>query len=583
MLSTVTPPSGKILDDWQPLKLRAPAGHGDTFARPDLSEAVAAVKANRKTFETDGPLELGNRSLALLRSGARLEFLATAIRYTRQWVADCKPAALSSNSTARLSAYAERPLIVGGHQPVFYHPGVWAKNFAASRVARESAGTVINLVVDNDARTSVGVAVPRGNRLACTREELDYDDRDISRPWEEVRVANLEQFASFAGRAGSAMAPWGVTPLLEATWPGVVDAVRAGMPLVTAMTASRNRLERDWGLENLEIPVSWMSRMVTFHWFTADLLSRVPQVHTAYNTTVQRYRNVNRVRNALHPVPDLRREGERFETPFWVWKAGETRRGRLFAEQTATGVELTDGVRHVATLPFPENGDRCCAVAQLSLLEGLGWKIRPRALTLTLFARVFLADLFVHGIGGAKYDEMTDRLIPQLYGIAAPQFLVVTTTVHLPLGAFPATPADVSRVQSQLRELDFHAEKHLSLDQTRDFEGLIAEKATLAAEQLAAEPWRRPPLTPTAPTIRSADRKVQGRTRFRRLAEINRLLSQPLASRREELQRELARFQAEVRANRVLRSREFAFALFPSDLLRPILRSVAGLEDRVGS
>ena len=40
-------------------------------------------------------------------------------------------------------------------------------------------------------------------------------------------------------------------------------------------------------------------------------------------------------------------------------------------------------------------------------LQTRGIKLRSRALTTTMFVRLFLADAFLHGIGGAKYDEVT--------------------------------------------------------------------------------------------------------------------------------------------------------------------------------
>ena len=42
------------------------------------------------------------------------------------------------------------------------------------------------------------------------------------------------------------------------------------------------------------------------------------------------------------------------------------------------------------------------------MLPSRGIRLRTRALTTTLFARYVLGDLFVHGIGGAKYDELGD-------------------------------------------------------------------------------------------------------------------------------------------------------------------------------
>src|SRR5689334_21153410 len=61
--------------------------------------------------------------------------------------------------------------------------------------------------------------------------------------------------------------------------------------------------------------------------------------------------------------------------------------------------------------------------AAAKLQEWLGQnrlRISPRALTLTTFFRLLLADQFVHGIGGARYDRVTDRLIARFLGIEPP-------------------------------------------------------------------------------------------------------------------------------------------------------------------
>ena len=36
-------------------------------------------------------------------------------------------------------------------------------------------------------------------------------------------------------------------------------------------------------------------------------------------------------------------------------------------------------------------------------------RLAPRALTLTMYFRVLLADQFVHGIGGGRYDHRAHR------------------------------------------------------------------------------------------------------------------------------------------------------------------------------
>lgn len=576
MPATVSLSDRSKADDWQPLRLRAPAGHGETLAVPPLDAAGELLAVNRARVATCENVLIGSRPLSTLRQAARADLIAAARRYVARWT--------TSDGIDDAVDPAAIPLVLGGHQPVFFHPGVWAKNFAAARVARQSGGIAVNLIVDNDSRSSVAVGVPQGGGLATTRGSLEFDARDASRPWEEVTVGDPALFASFGDRVRETLRPYSIEPLISRLWPRVLEKVAAGESPVTALTAARNLLEREWGLRNLELPVSHLARLDGFHWFVADLLARLPDVHRLYNDTVHRYRQVNRVRNAQHPVPDLRQRGDVFEAPFWIWKRGESKRGRLLAERTAQGIALSDGERPVAVLPIPANGDLCCAVRELNALESRGWVLRPRALSLTLFARVFLADLFVHGIGGAKYDEMTDRLIRGLYGIEPPGILVVTTTVHLPLGDYPTTRADLSRVRRQLREIDYHPEQHLNAAGLREANMLIDEKRRLAAEQRASEPWRRESDRDSIErrTTNRSDRKERGRQRFRRLAEINSELARPLSGQRRELEQELQRIESELRANQVLRSREYAFALFPEWLLRPILRHVAGLDGDPG-
>ena len=43
-----------------------------------------------------------------------------------------------------------------------------------------------------------------------------------------------------------------------------------------------------------------------------------------------------------------------------------------------------------------------------------------------MYARVVLGDLFLHGIGGGKYDELTDAIVGRFLGVAPPEFAVVT-------------------------------------------------------------------------------------------------------------------------------------------------------------
>src|SRR5438270_707716 len=59
-------------------------------------------------------------------------------------------------------------------------------------------------------------------------------------------------------------------------------------------------------------------------------------------------------------------------------------------------------------------------------------RLAPRALTLTMFFRLLLADQFVHGIGGGRYDQVTDDVIHRHFGLEPPRFAVTTATLYFP-------------------------------------------------------------------------------------------------------------------------------------------------------
>jgi len=190
----------------------------------------------------------------------------------------------------------------------------------------------------------------------------------------------------------------------------------------------------------------------------------------------------------------------------------------------------------------PARGEQ--AVAAWQQLETKGIKIRSRALMTTLYARLFLGDLFIHGIGGGKYDELTDEIIRRFYNVEPPAYLVLSGTLHLPLPTFPAKPDDCRRFAHELRDLHWNPQRHVSSAQE-----LAARKNEWIARQ-PAEPLQR-------------------RERYQMLRQLNTAL-QAFAKEKERLvHEELDRCHREVQANRVLQSREYAFCLYPEETLRP--------------
>jgi hypothetical protein len=518
-------------------ELRAPRADGAVVAEPPLSDIGRLLTTNRQRLAQPGPDFLG-RPWQDLQSQARQAAVAAARDYLRQ-AGDPVP---GSNSIS---------LLLAGHQPELFHPGVWVKHFALNGLARRHGAVPVNLVVDNDTVKATALSVPVFHVPPPSIDEFQpraitvpFDRWTNEVPYEERTVRDEELFASFPDRVPR---DWGFRPLLEDFWPEVCRHARRTPLLGERFAAARRVWERRWGCHNLELPISRLSATEPFAWFGCHLLADLPRFHAIYNACVHAYRRAHGIRSRNHPVPDLAREDDWLEAPFWAWHAGQARRGRLFVRVTQGTLELRAGSEPWPALP-PSTTEPVRAWQEL---ERRGFKLRPRALTNTLYARLLLADLFIHGIGGGKYDELTDAIIRRFYGIEPPGYLILSATLLLPFPTYPAGPEDCQGLTRELRDLHWNPQRHLDQQASpgRRIQELAAQKQVLIAQQ---------------PTDRQGRR-----ARFQALRALTEHLRQGLAGREQDVQRELDRCGRRLRANALLRRRDYSFCLYPEALLRP--------------
>ncbi len=548
----MTEPTSELNLPWVPQTLRIPRQDRTHFAQPRLPEACEQIDENHAALATS-TVNVQGRSLAELRRWSRESVVAAARRYTHELTG----AAIDETPFDRL--------IVAGHQPALFHPGVWAKNFALNTLAARHDGVGLNLVVDNDTFSSTSIRVPVGTRKHPAIASIAFDEPRPTQPWEEAPILDAKAFDSFAERVAGAMSAWGVEPLIASMWSGAVAQREKSGRLADALTAARLQLERSWGLTNLELPISRMCELEPFQWFAGHLLAELPRFHRIHNEALLEYRRINKVRSQAHPVPDLKQRGEWLEAPLWVWRRGDMQRGRVFVRQIGREMELSDGTTSFARFPLDQQMESCCCVEALQQLRAEGVHLRTRALTTTLFSRLCLGDLFIHGIGGAKYDEMTDHIIGRFFGIHPPHFLRLSATLYLGIAEpFDVQPADENRLQALLRDLRYHSERHLPPAAAGK---LVAEKRELIAQQHAARN------TGLSRSKRRTHRH-ENRERFRRLQQVNAALSEQTRDQQSDALAELETLRSELAANTVLTDREFPFCLYPEERIRPFLSAV---------
>ena len=358
-----------------------------------------------------------------------------------------------------------------------------------------------------------------------------------------------------SGRQPAELAPRPDDRLVLAPGPPArkAETDRVGLRFALA----RREVEAEWGVQNWEIPIGQVCETEAFGWFASHLLAHLPRFQATHNAALARYRAAYGIRSKNHPVPALGRQGEWLEAPFWVWRGENPRRKPLMARQLARTIELRiAGEDHkFVELPLGPERDACCAIDPLANLGSKRIRLRTRALTTTLFARYILGDLFVHGIGGAKYDELGDELARGFFGIEPPRFLTLSLTQWLGLPDDPASTGRLRAVGRTLRDLDFNPDRHLGEPRPAESRAAVEAKWIAIEGEVATRPQRK--------------------ARLRAIRKANLELAPWVAAERRTLLREKVDLEAGLKRNAVARSREYAFPLHDEARLKASLVTFA--------
>ncbi|SIN80372.1 hypothetical protein SAMN05444166_0960 [Singulisphaera sp. GP187] len=522
-------------------RLRAPSDDGALLAVPPLGEA-APVTADNVERLGRWDYDFQGRRSSRLRGQVRSQVLKGARDYLARLGLDLP-------SPTDPSA----PLVVTGHQPELYHPGVWVKNFAVAALAKHQRGTGLNFIVDNDLHKSSTIRVPQKSGDGGLHvQRVEYDQWTGDLPFEDLNVKDEGLFESFGTRVREVLTDSVADPLIDTFWPLVLKRREQTRRLGLRFAAARRELEGSWGVHNAEIPLSAVCETEGFLWFASHILADLPRFQTVHNEALARYRARYQIRSRHHPVPALGRQDEWREAPFWVWRGSEPRRRSLFVRQLPRTMELRAGGedRPFLELPLGPDRDACCAVEQLLNLPAQRIRLRTRALTTTMFARLLLGDLFVHGIGGAKYDELGDEIIRGFFAIEPPDYLTLSMTLWLGLGLDPAGAERLAALNRGLRDLTYNPDRHLA-DRTPALQALVAAKQAAIALPIGSHHERL--------------------RRFQEIRRLNESLQIGVNSVRDQLQAEQARMVAVVGRNQVARNREYAFVLHSERRLHEVM------------
>lgn len=514
--------------------LVAPTDSFGTMIDPPLRDAELLLKQNLNTASADD----ATWSWSTLRRDARTQLLADARRYTQTY-RDVDP-----SLTHRA---ADQPIVMAGHQPALFHPGVWFKNFALSRLGAGCDAVAINLIVDNDVGGPRSIRVP-GTDLTGRAgwQSVAYDSGGGGVPYEQTEIRDADCFASFDRRVAAAISPLVDDPLVGRLWHHARGAIgRCGIA-GCALAQARHALEAELGWQTLEIPLGVAVRGLPFAQFVVGILNQIERFVDVYNDSAAQYRQHHGIRSSAHPVPNLGRQDGWIETPLWLYGNDRPQRRGVWVRRDGDRWLLSDLQHRQVSLSATKPD---AAAEQLAEAASPDFKLRPRALMTTMFARLVLSDLFLHGIGGGKYDQLADQIIRRFFGISPPGFQVVSGTVRLPgIQSDPDLGLAIAGLQNVVRRTLFHGERWIADDDPKAA-ALVQRKRDLLAQ------------LPSGTSSGDAHW-------HREITSINEALAGQLVHVRHALQRKIAEKRFAATNESILGSREHSFCLFPIDYLR---------------
>jgi hypothetical protein len=401
------------------------------------------------------------------------------------------------------------PVILSGHQPEFFHAGVLAKTLAAAFLAERLGGAAVFLIADSDTPRSARLSIPQPTAGGLRRVDVAIPGHDLRAPYEFQPAQPRAAWLDFLSRVAMLHSGYESSLLrsFAAAWTSAAPGGRTGEPsadaaqpldYVEAFARAHAAALATLGVTLARtLRMSALTRTRAFRMFVAHHVMNSAAGAAAYNAAIRTYRERHRVRTRGRPAPLLSTAGGRIEAPLWACRPGGARR-RLFVEALSGEIRLWAEAEPIGTLPhMPQPDAELAEHPGLRALVGLsphelsgaaglhkvvasdlpgygarpatgeadlsnGWRIRPRALTLSGFVRLLLSDLFIHGIGGAKYDEMTDDYLRDFAGVTPAPLACVSATLRLPLPVRGQSVADRAAARRAARDIRFNPQRYLS-------------------------------------------------------------------------------------------------------------------------
>ena len=532
------------------------------FLAPSEDKIISLLEENKIIF-SQYSFKILNQPFKEVRENSRKEIVQRALKFSSKF---------NPNIEEKICS-APQYIIQSGHQPVFFHPGIWIKNIFLNELLKsplldKSLG--LSIILDNDICKDLNLSLPalssNGN-LKLEKVNFLFSTLTPNLPFEEYPCPSLKLITKFTREVIHRLKP------LESENKDILNNFKnfarclenssrlcsqnyKRATLGEFLGLARRLYEKEIEPTYLEIPFSRICNSDEFLSFFLEITKNIESFSNIYNKKLNEYRKLFKIRNRAHPSPNLIIKKNLTELPFWIWKEGDERR-KIFILKEGEGNYLyndsygkiflieKDGLKFLSSLK--------------TLLKEQGLKIRPKALLLTLYNRLFISDLFIHGLGGAKYDLVTDEIIREFFKVEPPHFLVVSCTLYLNFKSSPGTSdSKISALKKKIRDLEFNPQRYTD-------ELTLTKKEKIKIRELAEKK------TELIKKIKKVLSLIEKQKISEKMKGINNIIMEKIKPLRYELSKKLEDEEEKNKHSKVYTFREFPYCFFSAKELRNLL------------
>ena len=536
-----------------------PKKNKEIFIDPAYENIPELIDLNKKSFQSYD-CNINGIPFSQFREQVRSDTLKKAGEYSENLLSLCSNLNIAGtkNFSCVKDFYSpEKNIIQTGHSPAIVHPGVLIKHSLVNRIAKKVNGIGINMVVDNDAGNDNCLNIPDINDLGSSVEKMEYHPGLRNLAFEEIRYADSTQLPAFKENVLKSLHNPDMLKTLEDFMNVVIKLSGETLQFSDLFTFARHAFATRFGIRNLEVPVSLISETDPFLNFFLHITANVKCFVDIYNSKLREYRKLKKISSKANPLPDLMEKGFVIEMPFWIWEEGKQRKSLYASVSNGSRISILCENKMIEHFDFGEmnrSTDNLKNLERLKALISKGIKIRPKAIANTMYSRMFFSDLFIHGIGGAKYDLITNEIIREFFGVEPPEYATISATLYLPYKPFDVSDEDINKMKHAVKDMGYNPDRYASRGIMEDagMISLINEKKDLIS--------------------RGASDSKEKHLTFDRIKQLNSLMKDKISPLIKKSENEIADLEKKLSYNSIVTNRNYPFCLYPEAMLRELFK-----------